>query len=194
MPIFLMTPITLEEQLKTLAQLGLPLNEGISIDDLLYSQSRDVYEQEPFEFILYMLGCEVERSPWGREICPYAWHLDMECISGTGDYVHIVTQLCKVAGVPDLITDVQDFVDLDSQQAWLKYCIDGQPRHWEIEVDSDWADPLVVSYVMADIERDGRRFYAKNNGQDAIWFYLDEPTAQQLNQLSNDALTLGNPP
>jgi hypothetical protein len=185
--------MTLEQQIEALAQLGLPLNEGITIDDLLYSASRETYEQEPFDYLLFMFGSEVERAPWCRPICPYAWNLDTECISGTGDYVEIVKRLCQIAKMPDLITDLQDFVDLDRPQGWLKYRIDGQQRHYDIEIDSDWADPQVIGDVMRDIERDGNRFYAKDNGQASIWFYLDETTMQKLNQLSNNALVLGNP-
>ena len=52
---------------------------------------------------------------------------------------------------------------------------------------------------MADIERDGFRFYAKDNGQASIWHYLDDETASKLddetasklNALSGNALVLG---
>lgn len=179
----------LEQQIEALAELGLPLGEDVSIEDLLHSAERETYEKEPFEFLLLMFGMEAEREPYGRRICPYAWNLDMECIGKTGDYAHIVQQLCQVAKMPERLTDIKDYIDFDAGKAWLEYTVKGQPRHWDVELLSDWADPMILAYVMDDIECDGKRFHAKDNGQASIWFYLDEPTAFQLNQLSNDSLT-----
>jgi hypothetical protein len=181
--------MTLEQQLATLESLGLSLNEGITIADVLYSFDRDDYEEAPFDLLLFILGAEVEREPWGRPFCSRVWNFDAECISGTGDYVGIVERLCQVANMPDLITNIEDFVDIKSGQGWLKYTVDGTQREWTVEVSDDWADTLTLSYVMNDIERDGSRFYAKDNGQAMILFYLDTESADELNRLSNNALT-----
>ena len=79
-------------------------------------------------------------------------------------------------------------VDIDACEAWLKYKVDGTERNWPVEVNDDWADALTLNYVMDDIERDGRRFYFKDNGQAMVLFYLDERSAAELNRLSNNAL------
>ena len=179
----------LENQLESLAELGLTLNSGVTIDDLLYSFGRDEYESEPFDLILFVFGSEIEREPWGRSVCSRVWNLDMECIGESGDYAEIVKRLREVAGQPELIADIEDFVDLESGKAWLKYNIDGESREYTVTVNDDWADPDTISKVMADIERDGMHFYAKDNGQASIWFYLTTETAKSLNQLSGNALT-----
>ncbi len=49
--------------------------------------------------------------------------------------------------MPDLISDLEDFVDIDAGKAWLKYTIDGKNRHYTVAVDNDWADPETVSAV-----------------------------------------------
>jgi hypothetical protein len=180
--------MTLEQQLDALTELGLHLNDGVTLDDLLYSWKREDYEKDPFDLLLFMLGCEVEREPWGRYVCDKAWNFDTECIEDTGAYVIIVQNLCRIAGMPNLITHIQDFVDIENETAWLKYTLEGQERFYKVEVCSDWADPETVGAVMEDIERDGKRFYAKDNGQAAIWFYLDKSTADQLNVLTGNAL------
>jgi hypothetical protein len=181
----------LEQQLAALSELGIELNDGVTVDDLLYSFDRKDYEIEPFELILFVLGIEVEREPWGRWISSRAWNLDMECIVETGDYVQIVRRLCEISGQPNLIIDIEDFINLESGQAWLKYSVDGQTRNYSVTVDNDWADPNIITLIMADIERDGFRFYAKDNGQASIWYYLDADTAQKLNELADNALVLG---
>jgi hypothetical protein len=180
--------MTLEDQLAKLADLGLTLDDGITVDDLLYSFGREDYEGRPFDLILFVLGIEVEREPWGRSVCSRVWNFDTECIGATGDYVGILNRLCRVAGQPNSLTDVSDFVDIDADKAWLKYKVDGNERNWTIEVNDDWADTMTLNYVMDDIERDGRRFYFKDNGQAMVLFYLDERTAMELNRLSNNAL------
>ena len=181
----------LEQQLESLAALGFELNEGVTIDDILYSFGEDEFENEPFDLILFVLGIEIEREPWGRPFCSRAWNFDMECIYGSGDYVRIVQRLFEVANQSDLITDIEDHVDMDSGKAWLKYKVDGEPREYAVKVNDDWADPDTIAKIMSDIERDGRRFYAKDNGQASVWYYLDSETAMELNRLSGNALVMG---
>ena len=180
--------MTLEQQLAALADLGFRLNKGITVDDLLYSFDRGEYENKPFGTVLFMLGSEVEREPWGRNICDRAWNFDVEFIEDDGAYVTIVQNLCRVAGTPQLITEIRDFIDFEDGKAWLKYMIDGKSRHYDVAVDDDWADAKVVGAVMEDIERDGMRFYAKDNGQASIWFYLDSETARKLSKLTGQKL------
>jgi hypothetical protein len=59
----------LESQLAKLAELGLFLNPEITIEDLLCSEDREAFVAQPFVLLLFLLGSEVERKPWGRRIC-----------------------------------------------------------------------------------------------------------------------------
>jgi hypothetical protein len=177
----------LETQLEKLAELGLSLNEGITIDDLLYSLDRSTYEANPFDDILHTLGIEVEREPWGRRMCDRVWNFDTECIYSTGDYVSIVKRLCLLTGNTEIV-DINDFFDLEANSAWLEYTIDGRKQRHAIEINSDWADTLTLTYVMEDLQQDGKQFYTKDNGQAMLLFYLDRDTAIALNDLCDDAL------
>jgi ADP-ribose pyrophosphatase YjhB (NUDIX family) len=180
--------MTLEQQIETLAELGFHLNEGVTIDDLLYSMPREEYEQRPFHLILFLYGGEVEREPWGRWICSKVWHFDTECIEKTGDYVKIIRALCRISGRTERITNIVDFVDLESDTAWLEYTINGERRHWTIEVNDDWADTLTLAYVREDIVDQDHRFYSMDGGQSMLLFYLDQQTATALNRLTKNAL------
>ena len=180
--------MTLEQQLEKLAELGIRLDDGISIDDLLYSFGRAEYEETPFKLILFVLGIEVERAPWGRSICSRVWNFDTECINSTGDYARIVKRLCHVAGKPDCLVDISDHVDIEAGEAWIKYQVGDAERTWDAEVNDDWADTLTLSYVMEDIESEGQRFYSMDNGQAMVLFYLDSKTASELNRLSGNVL------
>lgn len=182
-------PSTLEAQLDALAALGLRLSEDASIDDFLFAFPRKQYEGKLFDLVLNMLGSEIQRQPWGRPICPMVWDFDTECIYETGDYAHVVKRLCQVAQRPDCLKEVMDFVDIDAGQAWLKFEADGMQARLELEVNNDWADVEALVEVMAFIEDEEHRFYAKDNGQAMVLFYLDATTAAELNRLSGNALS-----
>jgi hypothetical protein len=68
--------LKLEDQLAQLATIGLALNPGITVDDVLYSFDRKEYEKRPFDLVLFIFGAEVEREPWGRPFCSRVWNFD----------------------------------------------------------------------------------------------------------------------
>ncbi len=181
--------MTLEDQLAKLGELGITLAPGITIDDVLFSFSRDDYETKPFGLILFVLGVEVEREPWGRRFCQAAWNFDTECIAGDGAYVAIARELCRVAGRPDAFSGLRDHVDLESGEAWVEYTVDGKQRRWTVEVNDDWADTLTVAYMMGDLERDDRKFRSKDNGQAMVLYYLTDADAARLSDLAGERLT-----
>jgi hypothetical protein len=180
--------VTLEEQLAALAGLGLELAADVGVQDLLYSFPREEYEGEPFGLLLFMFGSQVEAEPWGRWCCERAWNFDTECVEGPGAYVEIARQLSRVAGRPEVLTEVRDHVDIDARQAWIEYTVDARRQRRDIEVNDDWADWEVVERLMGLLERDGRRFYCMDNGQAVVLFYLDDQSARRLNELAGRQL------
>ena len=180
--------IVLEDQIKILSDLGINLNEGVSIDDLLYSWDRKDYESKPFDTILFSYGSEVEREPWGRNVCDRVWNFDVEFIEGNGSYVEIVKRFSLVANTSERISDVRDLVDFESGEAWVSYIIDGEHRKYDIVIDDDWADPDAVASIMEDMKGHGFDFYYIDNGQASIWLYLNRTNAQKLRELSNNSL------
>lgn len=180
--------VSLEQQVDTLAGFGLPLNDGATIDDLLVEAGREEYECSPYDLIFYVYGSEFEhRSRGWQPICERVWDFDLEYIDDDGSYVEIVNNYCRVAGMPDLVSDVRDSVDIENGVAWLAYTIDGEERRYDIRVDDDWADPATVDKILKDIERNGKRFYSIDNGQGAIWFYFDDQTAAAIKRLGGKA-------
>jgi hypothetical protein len=185
--------VKLETQLDKLAELGLVLNPDVTIDDLLYSIERSELEGEPFERLLFLFGIEAEREPWGRRICNQVWNFDTECIITTGNYVNIVQHLCLLIGKPDYLTDLVDHINIDdpdmaASECWLEYNIGDRRRHWQIEANDDWVDMMTITYVMEDLQHDGKQFYSKDNGQAMILFYLDRATAEKLSDLCDEDL------
>ncbi len=186
--------MTLEEQLAALEAIGIKLNEAATVDDLLYSFDRSEYEKQPFDALLFMLGSEIERRPWGRYFSSVAWNFDAECIVEDGDYVRIIKRLAELSGRSDELTDVADTVDLEAGVATLRYTLDGTTRSLTPTVNDDWADADTVNVILSDLERDGRYFYGIDNGQSTILYYLDEATASELRALTADPVVRMVPP
>lgn len=184
----------LEDQLNRLSEIGLSLNSGITINDLLLSFPREDYEEAPFDLVLFALGSEVEEAPWGRYVCDRAWNFDVEAIEDNGSYVTIVEQFHRITGKAKPISDLTDRVDIDGGVAELRYKVDGQQMHYLPKIDDDWADPNIIEAVMNDLKQPGYEFYPKDNGQASIWFYLNEQEALALNELANNVFGLKQKP
>ncbi len=189
-----MKSMKLELQIEQLSGLGITLNDGVSVDDFLISFDRKEYEDDPFGLILFVYGSEIEEEPWGRYFSDRAWNFDTECIEDTGDYVSIVENFHRITGRARKLEGLSDFVDIDEGKARLEYTVDGIKRSFEIKVDNDWADPDTVSTVMEDLMMPGFNFYAKDNGQASIWFYLNQEEAKKLNDLAGNAFGLDSKP
>lgn len=184
----------LEEQIEKLSDIGLSLNDGVTIDDLLLSYSREEYEAAPFDLILFVYGNEIEEEPWGRFICDQAWNFDVEAIEDDGSYVEIVKQLHRITGKAKRIEGLQDSVNLEESHAQLQYEVDGVERTFEPVVDNDWADAQVVETIMNDLRQSGYDYYPKDNGQASVWFYLLEQQALAINSLANNVFNLNRKP
>lgn len=183
--------IPLETQIAALREAGLALAPGRTVEELLVSWPRGDYESDPYGLILFMYGSEVEVEPAGRAFCERGWNFDMECVVAAGDYVRALTPIVRTTGRPDLVTQMSDDFDIDAETAEIKYVIAGRARTITARVDNDWADPKALAAFLADIEDaigDGRRFWAADNGQASILFFLTDAEAATVNALRADVL------
>jgi hypothetical protein len=186
--------MNLEKQVSTLSELGLPLNEGVTVDDLLLPWSREEYEAAPFDLILFAYGSEIEAEPWGRYFCDRAWNFDAECIEDHGDYAAIVHHFHRIAGRKKRLEEVSDEVDTEANHALLRYRIDGELRDLGPRVDNDWVDPCIARQIMDDMKESGFDFYGKDNGQSTVWFYMTPENATALNNLAGNVFGLAKKP
>lgn len=184
----------LEDQIEKLAEFGLPLNDGITVDDFLISWSREEYEAKPFDTILFTYGIEVEDATGGRYFSDRVWNFDTECICGDGDYVAIVKEFHRISGRQKSLTNLYDEVDLEADEARLRYTLDGQPRELSPRINDDWVDPEVVAVIMQDMRGEGYDFYGMDNGQATVWFHMTADNAKILNTLAGNVFGLTKKP
>lgn len=178
------TPVPLEDQIRTLRDGGLVLAPGRTIDELLVSWPREDYEGDPYNLLLFMYGSEVEAAPWGRGFCERGWNFDMECLEQAGDYARAFEQIVRTTGQPQLVTDLTDDFHPDARAVEIRYAINGRRRVLKARVDNDWADPDAVTTFVKDVEAgigDDRRFWASDNGQSSVLFFITEAEAAKIN-------------
>lgn len=183
--------VRLEDQIAALADAGLVVAPGRTIDELLQSWAREDYEGDPWNLLLFMYGSEVEAEPWGRVFCERGWNFDMECLEQAGDYARAFAQIVRLTGRPDLVTDLSDDFDIDARTCEIRYAVQGRPRVLKARVDNDWADPAAVEAFVRDVEAAAggdRRFWAADNGQASVLFFVTDAEAAKINALSSDIL------
>lgn len=183
--------IPLETQIAALKDAGLSMHPERTIDELLTSWPRADYESDPYNLILFMYGGEVEAEPWGRHFCDRGFNLDMECLAEAGDYVRALTEVARITGRQHLVSGMSDNFDIEAETAEIKYTLQGRQRALKAKVDNDWADPEAVAAFMRDLETaigDGRRFWAADNGQASVLFFVTDAEAAKVNALRHDIL------
>ncbi len=178
--------VPLERQIDALSDAGLSLAPGRTIDELLESWAREDYEGNPYNLLLFMYGSEVEAAPSGRAFCERGRDFDMECLAEAGDYARAFERIVRTTGRPQLVTDLSDDFRFDARTVEIKYAINGRRRVLRARVDNDWADPEAVTTFVKDVEAgigDDRRFWASDNGQSSVLFFITEAEAAKINRL-----------
>lgn len=183
--------IPLETQIGALKEAGLAMEPGRTVEELLTSWPRADYESDPYGLLLVMYGSEVENEPWGRFFCERGFNFDHECLEQAGDYVMAFTQILRITGQPHLVTHLSDDFDIENEAAEISYTLNGRARVIRARINNDWIDPEAADAFMRDITAtiaDGRHFWAADNGQASVLFFLTDAEATKINALRQDVL------
>jgi hypothetical protein len=178
---------SIEHRLAALQPLGLGLNSGRTVAELLESWDREAFDQDPI--LLYLsLGGEVEVGPTqGERFCDRMWRFDTECVTGSGDYVEIINNLSRLTSGELSISNVIDSVDLDAPTAWVAFDVGNDRCHWEAVVDDDWADMSIITKFAALLEsRSSERRIAtvETGGQDCLLVCIRKGDLSKLRTIS----------
>jgi hypothetical protein len=182
------TTVSLEEQLRALAECGISLSASVAPDLLARSVSRERYEKEPYILLLCAMGEEAETDSQAEHksfLSDNIWHFDTECIEGHGAYVAIAKRMAVLAQGDLPLEGVQDCVDVEGGEASLSFVLDGQSYKWQAKIDDDWVDPQIISHLVALLasrETERRFTYIDLDGQDCL---IGCATAEQQARLQN---------
>jgi hypothetical protein len=178
----------LEDQLESLALLGVRPAPHVTVQSILEVWSREEYEEKPFELLLSLLGTETPVSSMWRPNSDRVFSFHRLCVGSPNSYARIANRLCRIAGVPDAFIDFRDEVDYLAGAGWLEYQIRGHHRRWPVQVHLNWLDLNAVRLMMDDLEHDGILFRRLDQGEMKVVLFLDDKATEALNTLSGRTL------
>jgi hypothetical protein len=104
---------------------------------------RSAYEAEPFLLLLVVMGGSPEEEPF-EYLSDAIWHFDTECIVDHGDYAAIARRMSVLSGGDLPFEEVQDFIEIENEEAWLSLVLDGKAYRFDAAVDEDWVDEEIL--------------------------------------------------
>lgn len=141
--------LTLEEKLQMLAQVGVVMEPGRSIEELLESFGREQYEEDDYDDLLFVLSNEVETGPGaGASYTRQLYSFDTECIEDDGDYAKITNRFAEMFRDEFEISCIEDKVDWDTKTAELSFQCHGKKYFIEPEFQNDWFDAKVLGLFL----------------------------------------------
>jgi hypothetical protein len=174
--------LTLERQIAILAECGILLPDGLSIETLVNECGLEAFEDDPFRSLIIDIGRDDLEVP-----SEHFWHFDTECIYDHGDYVRIAERMRTLARGALPITNLQDHLDLDEEVAWLSFDLDGRRVRWDLQVQNDWVDSNVFTQFvkLLDRRRTGRHFTCLDlGGQDCVIGCATDEELARLNTIT----------
>ncbi|WP_397346424.1 hypothetical protein [Paenibacillus polymyxa] len=127
-----------EDQLNQLSELGIFMSADLKKELLLKEFSRNEYEEDPYNLLLFTLGGEVEVNGEFINVSEEIWYLDTECIEDHGDCARIIIRLENMTKLN--LNNITDYVDIQNGTAWVSFEYMNELIRWEMKVDDDWLD------------------------------------------------------
>ena len=182
--------VTFEHQWTTFQKLGFTLNDGISKADFIATfGSESDFEEDPWQGMYIAFGMEIDAEDYAP-VTNKCWHFDMESINAPGDYVDILKNIGRITNHELKFENIKDHVDIDNQQAWVSFEMNGEAYKWDLKVDADWADPALFYHVqkLTTKYKTSGRFTYYLLGQDFILGYESESNFKKIRAQTDLAL------
>jgi len=180
-----MTNNTIEDKLGALAECGLKLKDQFTVSDLIESWGREELDKPGFDLALVCLGMAQESPPWTPH-CDNLWHFDTECVEDDGSYVQIGKRMTEMAQGSLPLSEFEDHVDIDEEEAWFRFQCQGKPIHIDCVVNDDWVDTNIFKHfveLLGKYDPNKLFIYYDLGGQDCIIGCITREQYAKLKQL-----------
>lgn len=175
-------PSSLQEQLATFESLGFRLNEDIDRAEILeMAEAFSTEDAAPYSSLYITLGCLSEET--GIPFCNQCWDFDTEAIEDHGAYVDILENISRITNGALTLSDIEDYVDIEEETAWVSFTCQGETYKWDMLVDNDWVDLQLFDKIRdlaARHNSKGKFTYFDTGGQD---FVLGFHSPQELEKI-----------
>lgn len=108
---------------------------------------------------------------------------DTEFVEDPDAYESPIRFMAAVCGRSDRIADITSSIDVEAEEGTVSYRIDGRLQTWDVDVDGDWADRMVLSYVLDDLLDPGQDAVLFAAGQEFGFVLVAEEQRDPLQQL-----------
>lgn len=178
-----------KEQLRNLADCGIKLYTEFPPEILLEEWSEEDFEDEPYEMLLVAMGAENEFDEYGHQwLSDNVWHFDTECIEDHGDYIRIAERMRDLAGGDLPLKEINDYVNIEEEIAWLEFILDDEKYHWNLKIEDDWVDTDIFGMFITLLAKhnSNKRFtYFDLDGQDCLIGCMTVEELKKLRQVTN---------
>lgn len=80
--------------------------------------------------------------------------------------------------------NIQDYVDIENEQAWVSFDFENMHVKWDLEIDGDWLDPdIFLKFNELIKDQTDNRLVIATLGQDCLLAYLDKEQLKGINKL-----------
>jgi hypothetical protein len=176
-----------EDLIFELAGMGFNLNSPEAKTRLLAElRDADTEDSSTLASVLALMADE-QYDPDSDTILPWlsddAWHFDFEAIEDHGAYKLIVENCVRISRGKFSVSNLVDFVDIENEVANVSFKYLGEARKIELEVDNDWADPMLfvkLNSLLDETDHD-RRFCKHDLGQDCLLAFKSPEEIRKIN-------------
>lgn len=180
-------PGSAAEQLATLVSLGVRLRSDVDPAEALAALAPYQLMMQPYVAVLSRLaqepGFDKVVEPGAPAVNVGA--LDTEFVEDPDAYAGPIRFLAAVCGRSDRISDIASKIDVEAEEGTVSYRIDGRRQTWDVEVNGDWADRMVLSYVLDDLLGPGEDHVLFSAGQEFGFVIVTPEQQAPLDELLN---------
>jgi hypothetical protein len=179
------TTVEFDNQLNALNEIGIKLKPSLNREHLFEHFSLKEMEQDPYIMLMVTLGSELEIENKFDFISDDIWHLDTECIEDHGDYQRVVQRLVQLTKGSLKITEIKDYIDIDNEEVWISFSVDGELFKHDLRVEDDWLDLSILSILNSIIlkQKLEKKYFYAVLGQDVLIGFYTEEQVRKLNKL-----------
>lgn len=178
-------PGSAAEQLAVLVSLGVRLDPDVDPTEALALVAPYQLTSQPYVAVLSRVaqepGFDEVIEPGAPAVNVGA--MDTEFVEDTEAYLNPIRFLAAVCGRSDRISDITSNIDVAAEEGTVSYRIDGRSQTWDVEVNGDWADGMVLSYVLDDLLDPDEDFVTFSAGQEFGFVLVTPEQREPLQQL-----------
>jgi len=178
--------VSIEEQLRVLAELGIKPKADGFVDFICYDWGRDAVESDPYNLLLHSLsaGRIINDDEW-EDNSDDVYGFDTECVEDGGVYAEKLEALSAFSKGAFEISNAAGTVDHDNRKSSVSFDFNQKTYNWKMRYNYDWFDVSLIDKINLLLREAGssKFFFTTEPDQDVIVLFTTEKIAEEVNKL-----------